>query len=125
MDKGSRTILADQNVMYLIKAMSNEETTEVMKTLAGKFNADQEDTSRIERLFQEHIEFDSRDELVRKLGGAKSSVLNVILIKLIVENKVMINDDGTLTWIYAADNAKLRESCEKATVLRPSKGLDG
>lgn len=125
MIKSQQAVLADQNIIHLINTMSNEETTEVVRTLVNKFNPAPLGILRVEKLFQKHVEFDSKDELIRKLGrNIKPSVLNAVLVKLVVENKIMINDDESLTWIYVVNNEKLKQSWKKARPLKSSKDLD-
>ena len=47
----------------------------------------------------------------------KIQVLNVILKYLKSLGKVLDNEDGSWTWIFAKDNKKIRESWEKAVDL--------
>lgn len=71
---------------------------------------------KVEDLFKKHVEFRSKNQILRKLDGSmKPPVLNVILRYLRGLGKVIDNDDGSWTWIYAADNPKLRRSYAKAT----------
>lgn len=73
---------------------------------------------KVEELFQKHVEFDSKSQLLRKLDGSmKMPVLNVILKYLKSLGKVLDNEDGSWTWIYAKDNMKLKRSWEKAVKL--------
>lgn len=73
---------------------------------------------KVEDLFQKQGEFDSKSQLSRALGGSmKMPVLNVILKYLKSLGKVLDNDDGSWTWIYAKDNKKLRESWNNAVDL--------
>lgn len=70
---------------------------------------------KVEEFFREEIEFDSKSKLLRKMDcNMKASVLNVILARLVVDNKITINEDNSLTWIYAKDNKKLKKSWDKA-----------
>jgi hypothetical protein len=73
---------------------------------------------RVERLFRENIEFDSKNQILRKLEGSmKAPVLNVILKYLKGLGKILDNEDGSWTWIYAANNEKLKNSYKKAAKL--------
>ncbi|QLH06940.1 hypothetical protein C5F50_07545 [Nitrosopumilus ureiphilus] len=73
---------------------------------------------KIEELFQKHGEFDSKSQLSRALGGSmKMPVLTVILKYLKSLGKILDNDDGSWTWIFAKDNKKLRKSWDHAVEL--------
>ncbi|QLH08345.1 hypothetical protein [Candidatus Nitrosotenuis sp. DW1] len=71
---------------------------------------------KVEQLFTKHKEFDSKVQLVKKLDVTmRSPVLNVILKYLESSNKILIDADGSLVWIYASPKAK--RSLEKAVRL--------
>lgn len=73
---------------------------------------------KVEELFEKNIEFNSKSQLLRKLDGSmKAPVLNVILRYLRGIGKVIDNEDGSWTWIYAARNKKLKMSFDKAVKL--------
>lgn len=73
---------------------------------------------RVEELFQKHGEFDSRSQLLREMGGSmKMQVLNVILKYLKSLGKVLDNEDGSWTWIFAKDNKNLKQSWDAAVDL--------
>lgn len=73
---------------------------------------------KVEELFQKNGEFDSRSQLLRELGGSmKMPVLNVILKYMKSLGKVLDNEDGSWTWIFAKDNKKLKQSWDKAVEL--------
>jgi hypothetical protein len=73
---------------------------------------------KVEELFEKNIEFSSKSQLLRKLDGSmKAPVLNVILRYLRGIGKVIDNEDGSWTWIYAAGNKKLNASYNKAVKL--------
>ena len=73
---------------------------------------------KVERLFKENIEFGSKNQILRKLDGSmKAPVLNVILSYLKGIGKVIDNEDGSWTWIYAANNKKLKKSYGQASKL--------
>lgn len=64
----------------------------------------------VEKLFKEGIEFDSKNQLLKTLGGnIRMPVLNAILKQLQRKNKIMNNNDGTWTWVYVSDNKKLKK----------------
>lgn len=73
---------------------------------------------KVEDLFQKLGEFDSRSQLIREMGGSmKIQVLNVILKYLKSLGKVLDNNDGSWTWIFAKNNETLKKSWEKADRL--------
>jgi len=110
--------LAEHDIVRHIGTMAYGEAIGVMRKLADEFNPTLKSILKVEELFQKHIEFDSKSQLVRRLEGSmKPSVLNVILAKLVMENKIMINDDRSLTWIYATNNGKLKKSWKRARPL--------
>ena len=70
---------------------------------------------KVEDLFKKYIEFDSRSQLMRKLeGSVKAPVLNTVIARLVSENKVVFNNDHSLTWINTESNEKLNREFEKA-----------
>ena len=72
------------------------------------------DIQKVEKLFKEKIEFDSKTSLRYELNSnMKISVLAEILNKLITENKVIEDGDGSLTWVFAENNEKLKQSWAK------------
>lgn len=73
---------------------------------------------KVENLFKENIEFNSKSQILRKLDGSmKAPVLNIILKYLKGLGKVIDNEDGSWTWIYAADNKKLKKSYKNVMKL--------
>ena len=90
-----------------------------MKSHLDRFNPTLKSILKVEDLFRKHIEFDSKNELLAILNRSmKPSVLNVILARLAMDNKIMVNsDNNSLTWIYAEDNEKLKKSWKKAKPL--------
>lgn len=88
------------------------------KSTIDKNNLDLHSVMKIENLFKKHIEFDSRSQLLRKLDGAmKSTILNTIIAYLVYQNKLVINKDGSLTWIDTQGNKKLNREFAKAVPL--------
>ncbi|MGQ0795790.1 MAG: hypothetical protein ACT4N5_06380 [Nitrosopumilaceae archaeon] len=83
-----------------------------------KYNPTLKSILKVERLFKENIEFGSKNQILRKLGGTmKAPVLNVILKYLKEIGKIIDNQDGSWTWIYAAHNRKLKKSYRQASRL--------
>ena len=83
-----------------------------------KYNPTIKSVLRVEELFKNNIEFDSKNQILRELEGSmKAPVLNVILKYLKSIGKVIDNEDGSWTWIYADNNAKLNKSYKKAVKL--------
>lgn len=89
-----------------------------MEKLAKENNPNTHDVAKIEDLFKKHIEFDSKSQLLRKLDGTmKSTILNTIIAYLAYQNKLVINNDGSLTWIDTQGNKKLNREFAKAVPL--------
>jgi hypothetical protein len=89
-----------------------------LKKLAKENNPNTHDVAKIEGLFKKHIEFDSKSQLLRKLDGTmKSTILNTIIAYLAYQNKLVINNDGSLTWIDTQGNKKLNREFAKAVPL--------
>ncbi len=64
------------------------------------------------------MEFNSKNQILRKLGGSmKTPVLNIILKYLKGLGKIIDNENGSWTWIYAANNEKLKKSYISAIKL--------
>lgn len=81
-----------------------------------KYNPTLKNILKIEQLFTEHKEFDSKAQLAKKLDVTmRPPVLNVILKYLERSNKILIDKDGSIVWIYASPKAK--KSWEKAVKL--------
>lgn len=80
-----------------------------------EYNPTLKSVLKVEELFQKYEEFDSRSQLLRELGGSmKMQVLNVILKYLKSLGKVLDNEDGSWTWIFAKDNKKIKQSWDVA-----------
>ena len=72
----------------------------------------------VESLFKIHIEFDFRTHLLRELKGSmKPTALNTIIARLVSENKLVVNDDHSLTWIDTEGNKKLNKAFDTALSL--------
>jgi hypothetical protein len=81
-----------------------------------KYNPTLKNILKIERLFAKYKEFDSKAQLAKKLDVTmRPPVLNVILEYLERSNKILIDEDGSLVWIYASPKAK--KSWEKTVKL--------
>lgn len=90
----------------------------ILKKDLEQYNPTLKSVLKVERLFKANIEFDSKNQLLRKLDGSmKAPVLNVILKYLKGLGKIIDNEDGSWTWIYAANNKKLKKSYEEAANL--------
>lgn len=81
-----------------------------------KYNPTLKNILKVEQVFAKHKEFDSKVQLTKKLDVTmRPPVLNVILKYLERSNKILIDDDGSLVWIYA--NPKAKNVWEKAVRL--------
>jgi hypothetical protein len=81
-----------------------------------KYNPTLKNILKIEYLFTEYREFDSKAQLAKNLDVTmRPPVLNVILKYLEMSSKILIGNDGSLVWIHASPKAK--KSWEKAVTL--------
>ena len=118
MTRNAQTVQVEKNIVRHVDFVSYATALSAMNKLVLKFNPTLKSILKVEELFRENIEFDSKSQLLRKMGGSmKAAVLNVILTRLVIEKKITINDDNSLTWIYAEDNTKLKKSWTKAKPL--------
>jgi hypothetical protein len=82
----------------------------------SKYNPTLKNILKVEQLLAEYKEFDSKAQLTKKLDVTmRPPVLNVILKYLETSNKVLLDSDGSIIWIYASAIAKKR--WEKAVPL--------
>lgn len=82
----------------------------------SKYNPTLKNILKVEQLLSEYKEFDSKAQLTKKLDVTmRPPVLNVILKYLERSNKVLLDIDGSIIWIYASSIAK--KSWEKAVPL--------
>lgn len=82
----------------------------------SKYNPTLKNILKVEQLLAEYKEFDSKAQLAKKLDVTmRPPVLNVILKYLEASNKVLLDNDGSIIWIYASATAKKR--WEKAVPL--------
>lgn len=107
----------DEFLKILIERQSDKLDNLVQK-LAEKNNPRLLSIKKVEDLFKKNIEFNSRSHLLRELKGSmKASVLNTIIAHFVSENKLIVNDDHSLTWIDTEDNEKVNKVFEKAVPL--------
>jgi len=115
--KPSRRAKRDDFLQILIRGRKPE-LGRLVEELAEKYNTTLNSILKVENLFKEHVEFNSRSHLLRELNGSmKAPILNTIIARLVSENKVVINDDHSLTWIDAKGNEKLNAQFDKAAVM--------
>jgi hypothetical protein len=89
-----------------------------LQELVEKNNPTLQSIMKVEKLFKKHIEFASRSELSRELKGSmKPPVLNTIIVRLVSENKLIVNNDRSLTWIDIEGNEKLNKLFREAVPL--------
>lgn len=82
----------------------------------SKYNPTLKNILKVERLLSKYKEFKSKAHLTKKLDVTmRPPVLNVILKYLERSNKVLLDKDGSIIWIYASPAAK--KSWEKAVPL--------
>ena len=80
-----------------------------------KFNPTLRSVTMIEKLIYENKEFDTKDQLYKKLPkGMQYPTFNFILKILEKENKIMFDKDGSFFWI-GQSSSKLQQSLEEAT----------
>ena len=107
----------DEFLRILLKGTKNE-LDKLVQDLAKRDNPTLQSIIKVEHLFKDHIEFDSRSQLLRKLDGSmKASSLNTIIARLVSDNKLVVNDDHSLTWIDMEGNKKLNKEFETAIPL--------
>lgn len=113
--KGSSSaIKRDEFVQTLIERKKTK-LGRLVKELASKNNPTLNSMLKVEDLFKEHIEFDSRSQLLRELEGSmKAPILNTIIARLVCDDKLVINEDHSLTWIDTERNEKLNAQFNKA-----------
>jgi len=110
-------VKSDEFLKILIEKQENQ-LHKLVKDLATKNNPKLLSIMKVEDLFKKHIEFDSRTHLLRKLEGTmKPIVLNTIIARLVSENKLVVNEDHSLTWIDTAGNEKLNKLFDTAVPL--------
>ena len=117
-DVSSVNKTAHDDLLSILIRRQRSELKRTVKGLAEKNNPTLLSITKVEDLFRDHIEFDSRSQLLRELKGSmKATVLNTIIAHLVFENKLVVNDDHSLTWVDAQANAKLNKQFDKAVSL--------
>ncbi|NHI04041.1 hypothetical protein DYY67_1416 [Candidatus Nitrosotalea sp. TS] len=112
-----KTQNSDEFLKILIQRRKNK-LGKIVEKLAKKNNPKLLSIMKVEDLFKDYIEFDSRSQLLRKLEGSmKAAVLNTIIARLVLENKIVVNDDHSLTWIDTEGNRKLNKQFDTAIPL--------
>lgn len=107
----------DEFLKILIERRKDE-LNKLVQELAEKNNPKLLSIMKVENLFKEHVEFDSRSQLLRELEGSmKATVLNTIIARLVSENKLVVNDDHSLTWIDTEGNEELNKEFDNAIPL--------
>lgn len=93
-----------------------ESIKEIMKITLEKYNPTLKNILKVEQIMAMYKEFDTKKQLVEKLDVTmRPPVLNIILKYLEKSNKILLNSDGSITWIYASPKAI--KSWEKAVKL--------
>ena len=88
----------------------------LMKKQLEKSNPTLKNILKVEHLLASNKEFESKNKLLEKLDVKMNRpVLNVILNYLENSNKILINPDNSITWLYASPKAI--ESWKKAIKL--------
>jgi len=86
--------------------------------LAKKNNPRLLSQMRVEDLLRKHTEFDSRSQLLRALKGSmKADTLNTIIARFVQQDRLVINEDHSLTWIDTAGNRKLNKMFDEAAAV--------
>lgn len=107
----------DEFITILIKK-KKKDLYKLVQELAKRDNPTLLSIMKVEKLFKENIDFNSRSQLLRKLDGSmKATSLNTILARLVDENKLVVNDDHSLTWIDTRGNKKLNKHFDSAVPL--------
>lgn len=101
--------MSNQKSVYP-KRGNNEEYAEsikqIMKVISEKYNTTLKNILKVEQIMAKYKEFDTKKQLVEKLDKSmRPPVLNVILDYLEKSNKILLNSDGSITWIYASPKA--------------------
>ncbi len=95
---------------------SNQYTDDEIFESTQKYNPTLKNILRVEQVLAKYKEFDSKAQLTKKLDiTMRPPVLNIILRYLEKSNKILVDKDGSMVWIYASPKAK--KSWEKAVRL--------
>jgi hypothetical protein len=72
-----------------------------------KYNPTLKNILRVEQVLSENKEFESKAQLAKKLDiTMRPPVLNVILRYLEESGKILLDNDGSIVWIYASPKAR-------------------
>jgi hypothetical protein len=94
---------------------SRQPASDILENIS-KYNPTLKNILKVEQALAEHKEFESKAQLTKKLDiTMRPPVLNMILKYLEKSNKILLNDDGSIVWIYASLKAK--KNWEKAVRL--------
>ena len=108
---------SDKIIAVMIEKDAAQMRRLVLK-LAKKNNPGLLSQMKVEDLFKEYIEFDSRTQLSRVLKGSmKADTLNTIIARFVHQDKLVVNQDHSLTWIDTAGNEKLNKAFDNAVSL--------
>lgn len=116
--KGPSPDIKHDEFLQILIERKRSKLDKLVKELAGKNNTTLNSILKVEDLFKENIEFNSRSHLLRELKGSmKAPILNTIIARLVCEDKIVINDDHSLTWIDTEGNKKLNAQFSKAASI--------
>lgn len=116
--KGPSQAAKHDEFLQILIERKRSKLDKLVKELAGKNNTTLNSILKVEDLFKENIEFNSRSHLLRELKGSmKAPILNTIIARLVCEDKIVINDDHSLTWIDTEGNKKLNAQFSKAASI--------
>lgn len=105
-------------------AFAKDHTLDSRATISGndfiqsvsKYNPTLKNILKVEQLFLKYKEFASKAQLAKKLDVTmRPPVLNVILKYLERSNKILLDSNGSIIWIYASPTAK--KSWQKAVPM--------
>jgi len=107
----------DELLKTLIERRSDK-LLRLRQRLVEENNPTLQSIMKVENLFKKHIEFNSRSHLFRELKGSMKPVsLNTVITHLVTENKLIVNDDRSLTWIDTEGNEKLNKVFDRSVRL--------
>lgn len=113
-----KTLTKRDHYSKILIERRKEKMDKFVRDLAKRYDTRLTTILKVEDLFKKHIEFDSRSHLARELRGSiKPSALNTIIARLVYDNKVLYNNDHSLTWIDTKGNTKLNKEFEKAVEI--------
>ena len=111
MPKNMKTVQIEKDIVRHVDTITQASGN--LNKFVEMFNPTLESILKVEDMFKKEIEFDSKIQLLRKMGDSiEEPVLDAILMRLVTDNSIMINKDSTLTWICVdgdKDQAKIWE----------------